>query len=110
MSTGQLVLAMLGSAAVGALISSIISITAQWRERVGRQRELIFASAIDLSKAWVGRMSAKNESYARVSEVMVVERMHLILQQIFNSGRMSEANKEFLESTLKKADDPERKD
>ncbi|MBN1517167.1 hypothetical protein JXA32_11450 [Candidatus Sumerlaeota bacterium] len=39
------------SAAVGALISGIINLVGQWRERRARRRELLLAKSIDLAFA-----------------------------------------------------------
>jgi hypothetical protein len=46
----QFVLARIGSAAVGALVSSFITAVAQWRERVSRQKELLFTKCVELAK------------------------------------------------------------
>lgn len=50
MTNAQLIVAFLGSAAVGALVSSIINAVAQWRERQARQRELLLSKAIDMAQ------------------------------------------------------------
>jgi hypothetical protein len=100
MNTTQTVLAVLGSAAIGALVSSAITVIAQWRERVGRQRELLFVSAIDLSKAWVGRIAATSKSRAIVPEVIAVERTYKILKEIFYSGTISEKNRKMLRGII----------
>jgi len=41
--------AIVGSAAVGALVSSIVSGIAQWRERKSRREELLLAKAMELA-------------------------------------------------------------
>jgi hypothetical protein len=105
MNTTQTVVAFLGSAAIGALVSSTITVIAQWRERVARQRELLFASAIDLSKVWVGRLAAISKSNALLSEAMAVESIHEILKEIFQSGMMSEKNRKYLNGIIQRAED-----
>ena len=44
---GSIVLA----AAIGALVSTVTTIVAQWLERSARQRELPFTAAVDISKS-----------------------------------------------------------
>lgn len=105
MNTTQAIVAFLGSAAIGALVSSTITVIAQWRERVARQRELLFASAIDLSKVWVGRIAAASKSNAILSEVTALERIHKILKEIFESGTMSEKNRQFLNGIIQRAEE-----
>jgi hypothetical protein len=105
MNTTETVIAFLGSAAVGALVSSVITVFAQWRERVGRQRELLFASAIDPSKVWVGRIAAASKSNAILSEVTALERTHEMLKEIFERGTMSEKNRKFLNGIIQRAEE-----
>lgn len=94
----------LGSAAVGALVSSAITAIDRWRERVNRQRELLFASALDLSKVWVGRIAAMSKSNALLTEVMAVERIHATLKEIYEGGSISEQNRKWLIEIMDKAD------
>jgi hypothetical protein len=43
------------SAVTAAVVSGILNLYGEWRERKARQRELLFTFAIDLSKAdWLG--------------------------------------------------------
>jgi acyl-CoA reductase-like NAD-dependent aldehyde dehydrogenase len=44
------VLAVVTSAAVGALASSAINMAGQWRERTARRRELLFRAAVDIAE------------------------------------------------------------
>ncbi len=104
---GSVVLA----AAIGALVSSLVTIIAQWRERAARQRELLFTAAVDISKSWIGRIAHKGT--AAVSEVMAVERNYKILTEIFKHGEMSDDSRAQLIASLdepgwngEKEDDP----
>jgi hypothetical protein len=105
MNTTQTSLAVLGSAAIGALVSSAITVIAQWRERLGRQRELLLVSAIDLSKAWLGRITATSNRHAIVPEVIAVERTYKILKEIFDSGTISEKNRKMLRESVPGAEE-----
>jgi hypothetical protein len=49
MDRGAVVLAVIGSAAIGALVSSIISEIGRWRERKSRREELALTKAFEMS-------------------------------------------------------------
>jgi hypothetical protein len=50
MDRAQLLVAIIGSAAIGALISSLITELGRWRERKSRREELALAKATELSQ------------------------------------------------------------
>ena len=106
MNQADLWLALLGSAGVGALVSAGINAIGQWRERVARERGLLFNSAMEFSKLLAERLA--KDDLPTVSEIMVMERMHAILTEIFRSGKMSERNRKFLKEMLDRADDTAR--
>ena len=58
MSKSQIVLALLGSAVIGAFFSSLVIALSQWRERVARRREMLLTFAVDLAKACTGRVAS----------------------------------------------------
>jgi hypothetical protein len=88
---GSVVLA----AGTGALVSSCVTAIAQWRERVGRQRELLLTAAVDISKVWIGRIAA-TKGNAPLSEIMGVELNFEMLNEIFQQGKLSKANRDRL--------------
>jgi hypothetical protein len=101
--------AILLAAATGALMSSIVTSIAQTRERSARQRELLFAAAIDISKSWIRRTAkAWRSSNAALSEVVVVELTYAILTDIFKHGRMSDKSRTHLIGTMERANGADR--
>ena len=71
--------------AIGALVSSLVRIVAQWRERAARQRELLFNAAVDISKSYIGRVASRK--HIAVSEVMAVEQNYRILTVFLSTAR-----------------------
>jgi hypothetical protein len=104
MSTGQLLLTILGSAAVGALVSSVFTLIDRWRERTARERELLFRSALEISKATAERLAKTSERFTPALELYTLERTHAIVKQIYETGKMSEKDKAFLEGFIKKTE------
>jgi len=56
MDRTQVLIALIGSAAVGALISSLLTMFAQWRERKSRREELALTKAIEMTHSQVSTM------------------------------------------------------
>ncbi len=54
-SAAQLVIALVGAAAISGIVTGLIVALSQWRERVSRRKELLLTSAIDLAKSWFAR-------------------------------------------------------
>lgn len=48
-TAAQLIIALIGAAAIGALVSSLITLVGQWFERKSRREELLLAKAIELT-------------------------------------------------------------
>jgi len=74
MDKSQFVLALIGSAAVGALVSSFITAVAQWRERVSRQKELLFTMCVELAKTkteLLMKVAADTEATATLADYAV---------------------------------------
>jgi hypothetical protein len=89
------------AAAIGALVSAVITEVGRWRERAARERELLFASAIDLAKTLIGRVAAVSSPKDFLSEFMVLEKTHDMLKEIYKQGKMSEGSKNFMKAVLK---------
>jgi hypothetical protein len=85
----EIVLALIGSAAVGAFVSSTVTIVGQWRERVARRKELLFATAVDLAKVWMSRAPTQGPA-GRIMDVALVPSFHAMLTEIFGTGDLSE--------------------
>jgi hypothetical protein len=73
MSKNELILALLGSAAIGALCSSFVTLIGRRLERGARQRELLLAASVGLAKVWVGR-NASLSGHATVMEMAAIPR------------------------------------
>src|SRR5229473_3052146 len=105
MGTRQLLLTILGSAAVAAIVSNVFMVVDRWRERVARERELLFKAAVDLSTASAERVVEFSGGGTPGIELMLIERTHEILKQVFETGKMSDENKAFLKNLGKKKDE-----
>jgi hypothetical protein len=103
MDKSQLVLALLGSAAVGALVSSIIIFVSQWRERVARRKELLLKFSVDLAKVYVGRV-ASLKGNSTLMEMAVVPRFHKMLIEVFETGELSDEHQQFVMKHLDELD------
>lgn len=99
-----MLLTVFGSAAVGAFVSSAITTVDRWRERTARERELLFKSALEISKSTAERAAKDSEQFTPGLELMTFEKTHDILRQVYETGKMSETDRAFLNSFLKKKD------
>jgi hypothetical protein len=100
----DLLLTILGSAGVAALVSSGMNAIDRWRERTAREKELLFRSAIEISKITAERFPKDSEHFTPGLELMMVEKTHEILEQVYKTRKISETNKAFLQQFLKKKD------
>lgn len=82
MDTAQEFVAFLSSAAVGAFVSSVITVVAQWRERKSRREELLLTKAMEMARARVDTIAAttggKIEPDILMTEDYYVSLKHLI--------------------------------
>ncbi len=101
---------LLTSAAVGALVSSAITALDRWRERTARERELLFRSALEISKATAERAAKETDKFTPGLELAVIEKTHEILKEVYTKGKMSERNKTFLNSFLRRKDNDGQKE
>jgi len=86
------------AASVGALVSGVVSEVGKWRERLGRQKELLFTSAVELSKALTARMTLLDPKTAPMSEMTVFEQTYSMLKDMMEHGKLSSANKAWLKA------------
>jgi hypothetical protein len=95
MDTIQLATLILGSAAIGALVSSVIAAIAQWRERKSRREELALTKAIEMAHKIhdttleMARMM-KGKTIVVPSDNELVEGYYLDLKHILDHGRLSD--------------------
>lgn len=104
MNTQTLLLTILGSAAVGALVSSLINAFDRWRERAARDKEMLFKAAVEISKATGERAAKTSERFVPGLELMIVEKAYEVLKQVHEKGKMSEENRAFLTNFVTKRD------
>ena len=100
MDTKTIIALLLSSAAIGAVVSAAITAIAQSRElkreRVARQKELIFKVSVELSKAYLERVAKASSALVSVPEVTVLDTMHRIVTEVFEHGSLSKDSKEDL--------------
>jgi hypothetical protein len=103
MDKSQMALALLGSAVVGALVSSLVFAVSQWRERVARRKELLLKFSVDLAKVYVGRV-ASLKGNSTLMEMAVVPRFHKMLIEVFETGELSDDHQQFVMEHLDELD------
>jgi hypothetical protein len=103
MDKTQFTLALLGSAVVGALFSSLVIAFSQWRERVAKRKELLPTFSVDLAKAYTVRL-ASSKGNASLLEMAAIPRFHQMLSEIFETGELSEAQHQFVMNHLDELD------
>ena len=102
MDTKQLLLTILGSAAVSTIVTNVVLLVDRWLERLARERELLFKAAADFSMASAKRVAEASGVGTPGLELMIIERTHEIMKQVFEGGKMSDENKTFLRSLAEK--------
>jgi len=89
----QLVLLILGSAGVGALMSSGLSLLGSWRERTARRKELLLSKAIELAIQWTQvHMQLAEKSKQRVviqDNVISAAEYYKELRTLLDTGALS---------------------
>jgi hypothetical protein len=100
MDRAELRLAFLGSAAIGALISSMIAVVAQWRERKSRREELVLATAAQMAK---NRVSTLMEVEGKIEpDIVMVEDYFVSLKHLLDHCRLDAKTEERVAAELKK--------
>jgi hypothetical protein len=89
MDKKEIVVLVLSSAAIGALVSGALTALAQWRERVARKRELLLKVSVELSKAYIDRISSLSKKFVSVPEFSVLPLMHSLVRELFEGGVVS---------------------
>lgn len=100
MSVGQ----WLTSAAIGALVSSLLLLFDHWRERTARKREMLFRSALEISKASAERLARTSEKFVPAAELAVLPRAYKMVKEVYDTGTLSESNMAFINSLLRRTD------
>ncbi|MFL6439881.1 MAG: hypothetical protein ACJ71Q_20080 [Terriglobales bacterium] len=95
MGNGQIISLLLGSAAIGALISSGITELGRWRERKARREELLLAKAVEMAhfRFQAATEHANKFGGAVQPEIEMTEEYHGNLKSIFETGFLPETYK-----------------
>ena len=88
MDKTQLIIALIGSAAVGALVSSLITFLAQWRERKSRREELILSKAIEMAHSRVSNVLQSDFKGLIMPEIEMTQEYHRWLTHLLKHGNL----------------------
>ena len=97
----NVMIAVLGSAAIGALVSSSIAIVGQWLERSSRQRELLLARAADMAINRVATVIKLGEGKIE-PDILMVEDYYVSLKHLMDHGRLDDKTKNQIVAALNK--------
>jgi hypothetical protein len=90
----SLTLTILGSAAIGALVSSLITALSQWRERSSRKRELLVSKSIEMAHKWTDNsmriLEHTGKSGDLYPDVVLARWYHRQLTRLFNEGKIAD--------------------
>lgn len=90
----SLTLTILGSAAIGALVSSIITALSQWRERASRKRELLVSKSIEMAHKHTDNslriLERNGKSGELYPDVVLARWYHKQLTRLFDEGKVAD--------------------
>jgi hypothetical protein len=93
MTSKEIAALILGSAVVGAaidtVVSSVFTLLGQRWERVARQKELVFKTSVDLSKAYMERLVKKHDALIAVPDVVVLVNIQDAVKEVFHQGTVT---------------------
>jgi hypothetical protein len=99
MGSIEIVFALLGSAAIGALISSIITVLSQRRERKSRREELALATATTMA---ANRTSTLIKIEGKIEpDIVMVEDYFTAFKHLMGHGRLDDKTEERVAAELK---------
>jgi len=106
MDRTQLLIALIGSAAVGALVSSLITELGGWRERKSRREELVLAKAADLVQFQVQTMTQVFKDTATSGKIappaLVLEDYYVSLKHLLEKGELDSRMKSRVSAEMQK--------
>ena len=83
----------LGSAAVGALVSSVITILGQFFDRIAKKKELIFTKAIEMAHDSIELIQANPQNPDGTTTIrppiIIMRRYHRELTMLYEKGELS---------------------
>jgi hypothetical protein len=105
MDRGAIVLAVIGSAAVGALVSSIISEIGRWRERKSRREELALTKAFELAHGTFAssmELLKAGRGVEVMPQTMMIRDAFRMCQHLLDHGILDPQTQKELDEELKK--------
>jgi hypothetical protein len=94
MDKTQIITLVLGSAAIGAFVSSIIGELGKWRERKSHKRELLLSTAVDLTykerELVLKTLAAEGKSASLFPTIVTVRWYHKQLVALLETGKISD--------------------
>jgi len=95
-------LLLLGSAAVGALISSVITELGKWRERKSRREELVLAKAAEMTNMYFETMLqfVKDTDQKIVPSTKILEDYYMALKHLLHQGELDPETKARVAASL----------
>lgn len=106
MDRAQLLIALIGSAAVGALISSIIGELGRWRERKSRREELALAKAVEVAQSTYTstveliKLRLPNVNVTGSPINMMIRDGYLMIKHLLDHGKLDARSAEELEKEI----------
>ncbi|MBZ5719362.1 MAG: hypothetical protein LAO03_03175 [Acidobacteriia bacterium] len=98
MDRGEIIFAVLTSAAVGALVSSVITVIAQWRERKSRREELVLSKATEMA---TNRVATLMKTSGKIEpDILMAEDYYVSLKHLIDKGYLDKKTKERLAAEL----------
>jgi len=88
MDRSQLILTLISSAATGVLVSSVITLFAQWRERKSRREELLLTKAIEMAQARVANVRESGFEGKMMPEIEMAQNYHRWLTHLMKHGEL----------------------
>jgi hypothetical protein len=94
-------LALLSSAAVGALVSSVITTIDRWRERKSRREELLLAKSAEMTTAHID-LIMKSGGGKMEPPLLMLEDYYRSLKHLVQHDTLDPKDKQRIETELKK--------
>ena len=96
-TSAQLIIALIGAAGIGALVSASILSFTQWRDRVARRRELLLTKSIDMAQKTTELLIRESPAGSFFyPEIVTARWYHRQLSLLFKTGKIDASlEKEF---------------
>lgn len=99
MDRGQEFVALLSSAAVGAFVSSLMTIIAGWRERKSRREELLLSKATEMARLRAAFVASTTGGKIE-PDILLTEDYYLSLKHLMEHGCLDPKTKDRIAAQL----------